>query len=248
MRAPNASLTAWAGRVLGAAVMASLVATAAPLSAQSVERGTPVGEWRSWGADNYGTRYTPLDQINADNFEQLQVAWTWRGDNFSPGSPDPIMRSTPIYADGRLYTVAGTRRAVAAIDPATGETLWTFREAPTKRYEDSMRKNYGKGVAYEEVDGRGRIYLITPAFFLWALDAETGRPVSEFGDDGVVDLITYLGPWEHDREDGLPKDVGYITNSTPPVIVNGTVIVGNSHEQGYYQTRRTYRATSWAST
>src|SRR5690606_6831806 len=80
----------------------------------------------------------------------------------------------------------------------------------------------------------------TPAFFLWALDAETGRPVEGFGDEGkgVVDLITYLGPWEHDREDGLPADVGYITNSTPPLIVNGTVVVGNSHEQGYYQTRR----------
>ncbi|MFN2327222.1 MAG: hypothetical protein ABR551_15265, partial [Gemmatimonadales bacterium] len=51
-------------------------------------------------------------------------------------------------------------------------------------------------------------------------------------------LITYLGDWEHDREDGLPSDVGYITNSTPPVIVNGTIVVGNSHEQGYYQTRR----------
>lgn len=228
--------------ILSVAVAVALLAAAAPasLSAQAEERGTPVGEWRQWGADDYGTRYSPLDQIDASNFEQLQVAWIWRGDNFSPGGPDPILRSTPIYANGILYTVAGSRRSVAAIDPATGETLWTFREAPTKRYEDSMRKNYGKGVAYEEVDGRGRIYLITPAFFLWALDAETGRPVEGFGDDGegVVDLITYLGDWEHDREDGLPSDVGYITNSTPPVIVNGTIVVGNSHEQGYYQTRR----------
>jgi len=222
--------------VVAAAVLALLVLQP-PLYAQQVERGTPVGEWRQWGADDYGTRYSPLDQIDASNFSRLQVAWVWRGDNFSPGGPDPIMRSTPIYAEGKLFTVAGSRRAVAAIDPATGETLWTFREAPTKRYEDSMRKNYGKGVAYEVVDGRGRVYVITPAFFLWALDAETGRPVAEFGDDGVVDLITYLGPWEHDRDDGLPPEVGYITNSTPPVIVNGTVVIGNSHEQGYYQTR-----------
>lgn len=234
--------TAWHARFRSAAVLSATVLTplvlAPTLGAQQAERGTPFGEWRQWGADDFGTRYTPLDQIDASNFSRLQVAWTWRGDNFSPGGPDPIMRSTPIYAEGKLFTVAGTRRAVAAIDPATGETLWTFREAPTKRYEDSMRKNYGKGVAYDVVDGRGRIYLITPAFFLWALDAETGRPVAEFGDDGVVDLITYLGPWEHDREDGLPPEVGYITNSTPPVIVNGTVIVGNSHEQGYYQTRK----------
>ncbi len=208
------------------------------LEAQAVERGTPVGEWRQWGADDHATRYTPLDQIDASNFEDLEVAWIWRGDNFSPERPDPILRSTPIYADGRLFTVAGTRRTAAAIDPATGETLWIFREPPTKRWEDSMRKNYGKGVAYEEVDGRGRVYLVTPAFFLWALDAETGRPVQDFGEDGMVDLLDYLGDWEHDREDGLSPDVGYITNSTPPVIVNGTLVVGNSHEQGYYQTRR----------
>ncbi|MDZ7780083.1 MAG: PQQ-binding-like beta-propeller repeat protein [Gemmatimonadota bacterium] len=223
-------------RALGCALATTILAT--PLTGQTVERGTPTGEWRSWGADHYGTRYTPLDQIDADNFEELEVAWIWRGDNFSPNGPDRILRSTPVYADGKLFTVAGSRRTAAAIDPATGETLWIFREEPTKRYEDSMRKNYGKGVAYEEVDGQGRVYLITPAFFLWALDADTGRPVEEFGDKGVVDLITYLGPWEHDREDGLPPDVGYITNSTPPVIANGTVIVGNSHEQGYYQTRR----------
>src|SRR5690606_6484265 len=225
---------------LAAAALLAGASAAPAADAQEVQRGTPVGEWRQWGADQWGTRYSPLDQIDASNFEQLEVAWIWRGDNYSPGEPDPILRSTPIYADGRLYTVAGTRRTVAAIDPATGETLWIFREPPTKRWEDSMRKNYGKGVTYEEVDGEGRIYLITPAFFLWALDAETGRPVEGFGDEGkgVVDLITYLGPWEHDREDGLPPEVGYITNSTPPLVANGTIVVGNSHEQGYYQTRR----------
>jgi glucose dehydrogenase len=214
------------------------VGPATPAGAQQVERGTPVGEWTSWGADSYGTRYSPLDQIDADNFDQLEVAWIWRGDNYSPGGPDPLLRSTPIYADGKLYTVAGSRRTVISIDPANGETLWTFREAPTKRWEDSMRKNYGKGVAYAEVDGRGRIYLITPAFFLWALDAGTGRPVESFGEGGQIDLLDYLGPWEHDREAGLPPEVGYITNSTPPIIVNGVVVVGNSHEQGYYQTRK----------
>ncbi|NNM31707.1 MAG: PQQ-binding-like beta-propeller repeat protein [Gemmatimonadetes bacterium] len=98
-----------------------------------------------------------------------------------------------------------------------------------------MRKNYGKGVAYDEIDGRGVIYLVTPAFFLHALDAETGYPIETFGDHGTVDLLDDLGPWEHDREDGLPPEVGYITNSSPPIVVNGTVVVGNSHEQGYYQ-------------
>jgi quinoprotein glucose dehydrogenase len=198
-------------------------------------RGAPEGEWQFWGADMYSTRYSPLDQIDAANFANLEVAWTWRGDNFGR-NVDAILRATPIYAEGRLYSVAGERRTVVAIEPVTGETLWTFREAPTKRWEDSMRKNYGKGVTYAQVDGRGRIYVITPAFFLHALDAETGRPVEGFGDNGTVDLLADLG-YEYHPTDGLPPEVGYITNSSPPMVVNGVVVVGNSHEQGYYQTR-----------
>ncbi|MDH5589345.1 MAG: hypothetical protein OEZ37_04815, partial [Gemmatimonadota bacterium] len=207
--------------ILSWVLLAGLIVAASPGMAQ--ERGAPEGEWRTWGADMWSTRYSPLDQIDASNFADLEVAWVWRGDNFSPG-PDPLLRATPIYAEGKLFSVAGSRRSAVAIDPATGETLWVFREPETKRWRDSMRQNYGKGVAYDVVDGRGRIYLITPAFFLWALDAETGRPVEGFGDHGVVDLLDDLGPWPHDRESGLPPEIGYITNSTPPIVVNGVVV------------------------
>ncbi|MFV1986496.1 MAG: PQQ-binding-like beta-propeller repeat protein [Gemmatimonadota bacterium] len=207
-------------------------------NAAAQDRGTPPGEWRFWGGDQWSTRYSPLDQVDASNFGELETAWIWRGDNFSPEGPDPLLRATPIYANGTLYSVAGSRRTAVAIDPATGETLWTWREAPTKRWENSMRKNYGKGVAYDEVDGRGRIYLVTPAFFLHALDAETGRLVESFGTGGTVDLLDDLGDWPHTRDGGIPLDIGYITNSSPPMIVNGVIVVGNSHEQGYYQTRK----------
>ncbi|NIW24778.1 MAG: hypothetical protein GWN29_09550, partial [Gammaproteobacteria bacterium] len=77
----------------------------------------PVGEWRNIAGDAAATRYLPVDQINADNFNDLEVAWVWRGDNFGPGV-DYLLRSTPIYVDGLLYTVAGQRRTVVAIDPA----------------------------------------------------------------------------------------------------------------------------------
>ena len=219
-----------------AATLCVLLALVTPLVAQ--ERGTPPGEWRFWGADQWSTRYSPLDMIDASNFGDLEVAWVWRGDNFSPEGPDPLLRATPIYANGTLYSVAGSRRTVVAIDPSTGETLWTWREAPTTRWENSMRKNYGKGVAYDEVDGRGRIYVVTPAFFLHALDAETGRPIESFGKGGTVDLLDDLGDWPHTHDEGIPMDIGYITNSSPPMIVNGVIVVGNSHEQGYYQTRK----------
>ena len=204
--------------------------------AAAVTGAAQSGGWSHWGADARSTRYAPLDQITAANFADLEVAWVWRADNFSH-ERDAMLRATPIYAEGKLFTVAGTRRTVVALDPATGETLWMFREPETKRWKDSMRKDYGKGVAYAQVNGRGRIYVVTPAFFLHALDPETGMPVAEFGQNGTVDLLDHLGPWAHDRKDGLPPEVGYITSSSPPIVVNGVVVVGNSHEQGYYQTR-----------
>ena len=222
---------------------AALLLAAACSSPQPASRLTPPspqagpaapGEWRHWGADASSTRYSPLSQIDASNFEELEVAWIWKSDNFSP-SREPLLRATPIYVNGTLYSVAGSRRTAVAIDPATGETLWAFREPSTKRWEDSMRKNYGKGVAYAEPGGRPTIYLVTPGFFLHALAPGTGRPIESFGNGGMVDLLGDLGDWEHHPEDGLPPEVGYITNSSPPIVVNGVVVVGNSHEQGYYQ-------------
>ena len=92
--------------------------------------GTENGEWRYLGGDAGHTRSSTLDQINAGNFGDLEQAWIWRSDNFGPNL-DYFSRSTPIFVDGILYTVATPRRQVVAIDPATGETLWTFREPET---------------------------------------------------------------------------------------------------------------------
>jgi quinoprotein glucose dehydrogenase len=219
------------------ALTTALVVSAPRLVAQS--ETNPYGEWRFWGADMAGTRYSPLDQIDAQNFQNLEVAWVWRGDNMGP-RPDFVMRSTPIYADGILYTVAGLRRTVVAIDPATGETLWTFREPHTERWERSPRQNYGRGVAYAEIDGRGVIYVVTPAFFLHALDAKTGRPLEGFGgpipiegfpETGTVDMLATLGH-PYDVRTGIDIRRGAITTSSPPLVVNGVIIVGNSAHQG----------------
>ena len=217
---------------------------ALPTLAMAQDRGTPEGEWRYQSGDAWGTRYSVLDQIDAENFEDLELAWVWRGDNYGP-HPTYVSRSTPSYINGVLYTVTGYRRTVAAVDPATGETLWTYREPNTKRWGESMRSSYGKGVAYAEVDGRDVIYVITPAFFLHAFDAKSGEHLEGFGGQvpipgfprtGVIDLLADLG-YDYDPYNGIPMDVGYITSSSPPIVVNGTVVVGNSHEQGYSQSR-----------
>jgi quinoprotein glucose dehydrogenase len=198
-------------------------------------------EWKYLGSDAAHTRYSPADQITPENFGQLEVAWEWDGVSFGARSG----RSTPSYMDGMLYTVAGDRRHVVAINPDNGDTRWSYREPNTPRHEYSMRKDYGKGVGYAHIDGRGVVYIISPAFFLTALEAETGLPLEGFGKPvpikgfpktGVVDLLADLGH-DYDPYQGIPLEKGYLTSSAPPIVVNGVVVVGNSAEQGYNQSR-----------
>ncbi|MDA0205322.1 MAG: PQQ-binding-like beta-propeller repeat protein [Acidobacteria bacterium] len=198
--------------------------------------GTENGEWRYWGGDERSTRYSPVDQVGADNVIDLEVAWRWRAANYGP-TPDFIYRATPLYVNGTLYTLAGQRRAVVAINPATGETLWMWRMKDNPRWEASTRKNYGKSVAYAEVQGRGVIYVVTPGYYMAALDAETGQPIPYFGINGIVDLHLGLGDYPVDPDRGV-LDSGDITASAPPIVVNGVVIVGNSHDRGYYPDKK----------
>lgn len=241
------------GLGLGLVLLFAIAGNAAALP----QTGTENGEWRYLGGDVGHNRYSPLTQINAANFADLEEAWIWRGDNFGPNA-DYFTRSTPVYADGVLYTVATPRRQVIAIDPETGENLWTFREPETTRFLRSPRRSYGKGVAYAEVNGQGVIYITSPAYFLWALDAKTGRPLENWGTQvslegfsqtGVVDLIPDLvgdwGRWEeyladggtYDADYGVPRELGMVTSSAPPIIVNGVVVVLVGHQPSYRQTR-----------
>jgi len=239
---------------LGSLTSQEAAAQAVSVPPSAATRDAPPGEWRYHGGDAWHTRYSDLDQINASNFGDLEVAWLWRGDNYGT-SPLFASRATPLYVDGLVYTVAGDRRQVVAIDPATGETIWTYREPHTSRHDRGMRNGYGKGVAYAEVDGRGVIFMTSPTFMLHALDAKTGLPLenwgrrvplSGFAQTGVVDMLPDLvadwDPWlnsgyTYDPDKGIPRELGNIATSSPPIVVNGVVIVGNVAEQGYNQTR-----------
>jgi quinoprotein glucose dehydrogenase len=228
----------------------------APLAVTAQGPGTENGQWTYLGGDAWHTRYTTADEITAENFDELTQLWTFNAASFGPSTP----RATPSYVDGKLITVTGEDRHVIALDPSTGKLIWSFTEPPiTRRHQYSMRKAYGKGVAYAEVPGRGGVVFIsTPGYFLWALDADTGQPLEDWGEPipiegfqqtGGVDMIPNLindwGPWrrytaaggQYDPRQGIPQDLGYITTSSPPIVVNGTVVVGNSAEQGYQQTR-----------
>ena len=87
----------------------------------------PAAEWRTYGADLASTRYLPLDQINAANFNTLEVAWRFKTDNLGP-TPEFNFQGTPLMVGGVIYTTAGSRRAVVALDASTGETLWVHRQ------------------------------------------------------------------------------------------------------------------------
>ncbi len=209
--------------------------------ADATGRADAPAEWHNIAGNHMGQRYSPLDQITAENFESLEVAWVWDGSDL----PSVNARATPIYVDGRLISVAGEKRHITALDPSTGELLWSYAEPETFRWEYSMRKNHGKGVAYGEIDGRPVVYMVSPAFFLHALWANTGEhvegfggsvPVEGFPETGVVDLLAGLGH-EYDPYNGIPLETGYITSSSPPIVVNGVIVVGNSAEQGYNQSR-----------
>jgi glucose dehydrogenase len=133
-------------------------------------RGNAPGEWRYWGGDAWSTRYSPLDQINASNFGKLRVAWQWNGGAFGQ---DEYYRTTPIYANGRLFTVATTRRIAAAIDPANGETLWMWRMDEGIRWQKAPRQFAGRGPAYWTDGTSERVIVTTPGYHMASLD---GRP------------------------------------------------------------------------
>jgi glucose dehydrogenase len=122
----------------------SFVISITVISGQAPPQNT---DWRSYGADLRNTRYSPLDQIKGDNFGKLEVAWRFKPDNLGPGREFKF-ESTPLVANGVLYSTAGTRRAVVALDAGNGELLWMHRLDEGKRGAVSPRKLSGRGLAY----------------------------------------------------------------------------------------------------
>ncbi|MCY3730998.1 MAG: PQQ-binding-like beta-propeller repeat protein, partial [Rhodospirillaceae bacterium] len=111
--------------ILGWLAAALGMLTAPAVTAQGP--GIASGQWSYIGGDAWQTRYTDADQIDASNFGNLQIVWQWDAASFGPSTP----RATPVYVDGRLITVSGERRHVVALDPATGELLWSYSEPKT---------------------------------------------------------------------------------------------------------------------
>ncbi len=181
-------------------------------------------------ADLRGSKYSPLDQINASNFSKLEVAWRFKTDNLGP-RPENKLEGTPIMVKGMVYATAGTRRSVVALDPKNGELKWVYSMDEGERATRwAPRQLSGRGLSYW-TDGRGdeRIIYVTTGYRLVELNAKTGQPVASFGQNGVVDLKVGVVIGK-DKQIDLEK--GEIGLHSTPTVVNDMVIVGSSMFEG----------------
>ena len=213
---------------LGAAI--GMSATLAGQSGTSSSKSET--EWRFFGGDAGATRYSPASQINATNVRNLRVAWRWSARNFGP-RPATTMQVSPLIVNGVMYTTAGINRDVVALDAATGQKLWHWR--PTgellRWYDiiDPLARSSGRGVSYW-TDGAGdeRIFVVMNSYMLVALDAKTGRQVTSFGKNGVVDLGANLR-WN--ERPGLSRE-GRVANTSPVAIVGNVLVASISMHTG----------------
>src|SRR5207344_2196264 len=191
---------------------------------------TKNGEWTHYTADARGSKYSPLDQINASNFGKLEVAWRFKTDNLGT-RPEYKLEGTPLMVKGVIYTTAGTRRSVVALDAKTGELLWVYSLREGMRAAIAPRQLSGRGVSFW-TDGKGddRVIFVTTGYRLVSLNAKTGQPVAGFGRNGIVDLkegaVTGTGTQ-------IDLEKGEIGLHSTPTVVGDVVLVGSSFKEGF---------------
>jgi len=164
-------------------------AAPAPPSAAATPVTVPGSEWTTYGGNLFSQRYSPLDQINKDNFSKLEVAWQFKTNSLGP-TPDNLYQSTPLMVNGLLYSTAGTRRDVVALNPATGEVVWLYSLNEGRRGQVAARNGAGRGLSFWQSADKSdqRILFVAPGYELVALNAKTGVPVPTFGKNGIIDL------------------------------------------------------------
>ena len=205
-------------RVPVAALVLSLATTAVISQEQN---------WEHYGADLASSKFVPLEQINAENVQSLQIAWMWdTPDNeifrTSADASAGEYKSTPVMVNGTLY-VSTSLGQVAAINAVSGEELWVFNTGSWERGRHPNFNNNHRGVSWWDDGADGRIFMAANDGLLWSINALTGEPDASFGDSGVIDLKQGLG-----RE----TRIGQYGAISPPTIINDVVVVGSSISDG----------------
>ena len=221
----------------------------------SAQPGATDGEWRFYAADTYASKYSPLDQLTADNFADLEVAWRWETadthlvyegphgatvvsadtlfEMLEADDPDLWVTrpgpgrfvATPLMVDGILYLSTPLYQA-AAIDARTGRTLWVHDPRIYEAGTPAPAPWAHRGVGYWENGGDARIVWGTGDGFLMAVDAATGLPAADFGDNGRVDLTDGLPRATRGERDNL--NLLPLSSQSAPLVVGDTIIVGSS--------------------
>ena len=189
---------------------------------------TKNGEWPHYTGDLTGARYSPLDQINAENFNKLEVAWRFKTDSLGT-RPEYKLEGTPLMIKGMIYATAGTRRSVVALKADTGELVWVHAEFEGKRAINAPRQLSGRGLSYWTDGKEERIIYVTTGYRLIALDAKTGTRIASFGKDGIVDLKVGV---VHGTGQQIDLETGDIGLHSTPAIVKDVVLVGSAHKEG----------------
>ena len=208
---------------IAAALLLAVLSATAPRPAVAQSRADT--EWRHFGHDAANTKYSPLDQITPQNFNDLEMAWRWRSietevtrerENIRPGP----FKSVSLMIDGLVY-LSTSLGQVAALDAGTGELVWSYDPQTYDRLDRPANMGWQhRGVSYWEDDAStdARIFIATHDLLLVALNARTGEQYADFGADGAVDLSASLG---------RPIDRSRFTHSQPLAIAGDTVIVGS---------------------
>ncbi|HEY6211334.1 MAG TPA: PQQ-binding-like beta-propeller repeat protein, partial [Vicinamibacterales bacterium] len=211
------------------AVAAAIWFAARPAGQARPMPSTKNGDWTHYTADAHGTKYSPLDQINAGNFNKMEVAWRFKTDNLGT-RPEYKLEGTPLAINGVLYATAGTRRSVIALDGKTGELIWTHSYREGNRAAIAPRQLSGRGVAYW-TDGKGdeRVIYVTTGYRLIELNAKNGSMIQSFGDAGVVDLKkgAVFGKGQQ-----IDLETGEIGVHSTPLVVKDVLIVGSAMKEG----------------
>ncbi len=221
--------------ILASGALAAAFAVSAPrmnvrLSGQATGfPSTAKGDWPYYTADVKGSRYSPLDQINASNFNQLEVAWRFKTDNLGT-RPEFKLEGTPLAVNGIIYATGGTRRSVVALDGKSGELMWVYSLREGQRAVAAPRQLSGRGLSYW-TDGKGddRVLFVTTGYRLVALNAHTGQPIRTFGKDGIVDMKVgaVVGKGEQ-----IDLETGEIGLHSTPTVTKDVVLVGSSFREG----------------
>ena len=197
------------------------------------QSATADSSWSYYGSDPANTKYSPLSQIDASNVQRLEVAWTWTSVDEEVREENQIIRErgsfrsyayevTPLMANGVLYTTTSLGQ-IAAIDPASGETLWSYDPV---LYVDGRPAVHGfmtRGLAYWTDGTEERLLYAAGRTYLLSIDAKTGRPDPNFARGGRIDLKQGLG---------RTIDPSLYAVSSPPLVVGDVVVVGSAMTEG----------------